>query len=100
VTETTGNARIDAEQAARRMRAIADGLAARGMITCLHDSRAGLDVTASLRLPGRREAELVVDEDGYAELRYWYPPDADPEQVTATALRALAAVTGGKPAGG
>jgi hypothetical protein len=77
------------------MRAIAAGLAGHGLITSLHDSRAGLDVTAAARAPGQREAEIVIDEDGYAELHYWNPPGAGPDQITATAVRALAAVLPG-----
>jgi hypothetical protein len=77
------------------MRAIAAGLAANGLTASLHDSRAGLDVSATARPPGQREAEIVIDEDGYSELHYWNPPGAGPDQITATALRALAAVLPG-----
>lgn len=84
-----------AEETAGRMRAIAHGLAARGLVTRLHESRAGLDVTALARPAGGRETELVIDEDGYAELHYWNPPGAGPEQIVAVALRALDAVMPG-----
>ena len=83
-----------AQYDAERMRAMAADLTAHGLTTHLTDSRAGLDLTATLSPSGKREAELIIDEDGYAELRYWNPPGTPPAQVTATALRALHAVTG------
>ena len=55
------------------LRAMAADLTAHGLTTHLTDSRAGLDLTATLSPSGRREAELIIDEDGYAELRYWIP---------------------------
>jgi anti-sigma regulatory factor (Ser/Thr protein kinase) len=90
-----------AQYDAQLMRAIAAELTACGLTTHLTDSRAGLDLTATLSPSGKREAELIIDEDGYAELRYWNPPGTPPAEVTATALRALNAVTrapqGGEP---
>lgn len=77
------------------MRAIADGLAARGLVTRLHESRAGLDVTALTRPAGGRATELVIDEDGYTELHYWNQAGAGAEQIVTVALRALDAVTPG-----
>ena len=84
----------------QRLRAMAADLAAHGLTTHLTDSRAGLDLTATLSPSGRREAELIIDEDGYAELRYWIPPGTPPAEVTAAALRALNAVTGAAPTRG
>src|ERR1700680_4403232 len=45
--------------------------------------------------PGPPAWDRVLDRpmDGYAELRFWYPPGTPPAQITATALRALDAVT-------
>jgi anti-sigma regulatory factor (Ser/Thr protein kinase) len=82
------------------LRAMAADLTAHGLTTHLTDSRAGLDLTATLSPSGRREAELIIDEDGYAELRYWIPPGTPPAEVTAAALRALHAVTGPARPGG
>jgi hypothetical protein len=84
----------------QRLRAMAADLAAHGLTTHLTDSRAGLDLTATLSPSGRREAELIIDEDGYAELRYWIPAGTPPAEVTAAALRALNAVTGAAPTRG
>ena len=82
-----------AQYDAEHMRAIEAGLTACGLITHLTDSRAGLDLTATLSPSGKREAEIIIDEDGFTELRYWNPPGTPPAEVTATALRVLRAVT-------
>lgn len=86
-------ARYDAEH----MRAIAADLAAHGLTTHLTDSRAGLDLTAVLSPSSKREAQFWIDEEGYAELRYWNRPGTSPAQVTAIAIRALHAVTSTPP---
>jgi hypothetical protein len=83
----------DSREAVRRMRAIEAGFTAHGLTTHLTDARAGLDLTAVLSPSAKREPEIWIDEEGYAELRYWNPPGASPAEVAATALRALAAVT-------
>ncbi len=82
------------------MHAIQAGLAACGLTTHLTDARAGLDLTATLRPTGKNDAEFWIDEDGYAELRYWNPPGTPPAQVTAIAIRALHAVTNPPPGTG
>jgi hypothetical protein len=98
VTEpsTAAIAQYDAEC----MRTIEAALAASGLTTHLTDSRAGLDLTATLSPSGKREAEIIIDEDGFAELRYWNPPGTPPAEVTATALRVLKAVTSPAPQAG
>lgn len=79
---------------APRMRAIAAELAAAGLDARLHDTRGVLDMTATLHQPGRRtDIEVVLDDDLYAEIRYWNAPDATPAQVSETITRALAAIT-------
>jgi hypothetical protein len=82
-----------AQYDAERMRAIAADLTAYGLTTHLTDSRAGLDLTATFHLTGKHDAQFWIDEDGYAELRYWNPPGTPPAQVTATAIRVLQAVS-------
>jgi anti-sigma regulatory factor (Ser/Thr protein kinase) len=82
-----------AQYDAGHMRAIEAGLTACGLVTHLTDSRAGLDLTATLSPSGKREAEIIIDEDGFTELRYWNPPGTPPAEVTATALRVLRAAT-------
>lgn len=53
----------------------------------------GLDVTATSQAPGRATAEIMLDEDGYAEIRWFTNPAAPAEEVTAALARILAAVT-------
>src|ERR1022692_3700773 len=91
-----GIARYDAQD----MRTIQAGLAASGLTTPLTDARAGLDLTATLRPSGQHDAEFWIDEDGYAEVRYWIPPGTPPAQVTAAALRAINGITGAAPGPG
>lgn len=79
-------------QSARRMSAIATGLVAAGLAAGVHDTRGVLDVTATLDQLGGKATEVLVDEDGYVEIRYWNHPDATPGQVTAVITGALAAI--------
>jgi hypothetical protein len=74
------------------MSAIATGLVGAGLAAAVHDTGGVLDVTATLDRPGSKAAEVIVDEDGYVEIRYWNNPDATPEQVTAVITGALAAI--------
>ena len=87
-TQST-QARQDTE---RSMRVIAAGLGAGGLVAQVNQTRGVLDITATLQRPGGKPAEVVVDEDGYVELRYWNRPSASPEQVTTVILRALATI--------
>jgi hypothetical protein len=80
------------QETERGMRAIAAGLGSRGLVAEVNQTRGVLDITATLERPGSRPAEVVVDEDGYVELRYWNRPGATPEQVTTVILRALATI--------
>jgi hypothetical protein len=84
-----------------RMCAIAAELAAAGLTARLHQTAGVMDITASLGRPGGRPAEVIVDEDGYVEIRYWNVPGAAPAQVVAVitaALAAITAATSGEPA--
>ena len=54
-----------------RLRAIElDSVAATWPPACMNHPL-GRTWTATLRVPGQREIEVVIDEDGYTELRYW-----------------------------
>lgn len=80
------------------IRDIDTALTAAGLTTRLNQSASGLDVTAVIHSPDRKPAEVIVDEDGYVELRWWTNPGATPQHVTATITSALTAVTGIPPA--
>jgi hypothetical protein len=79
--------------AAARMHAIAAALTAAGVTARVHVTRGVLDVTATWERPDPKAAEVIVDEDGYAEIRYWNQPWATPPQVATVIVRALAAIT-------
>jgi len=79
-------------ETARRMRAITAGLTDAGLGACLNETRGVLDITATLDRPSGKASQVIVDEDGYVEVRYWNHPGATPEQVTAVIVRALAAI--------
>jgi hypothetical protein len=78
--------------AAERLRAIEAGLAVAGLATRLHESPDGADLTVTLRRPGHREIEVVIDEDGYTELRYWASLSAAPAHAVTTVTAALAVI--------
>jgi hypothetical protein len=85
---------VPTSPSAARLHEIAAGLAAIGLVAHLHRTRAGTDLTATLHRPGHREVEVVLDEDGYTELRYWASLSSPPAIVVtaiANALDALAA---------
>src|SRR5215470_16457570 len=83
--------------AVERLRTIEVGLAAIGLSTRLRESAGKADLTATLHQPGQREIEVVIDADGYTELRYWANLNVTPTQTVATitsALAVIAAATG------
>src|ERR1700729_3548242 len=79
--------------AAARMHAIAAALTAAGLSAQVHVTRGVPDVTATWERPDAKAAEVIVDDDGYTELRYWNQPQATPSQVATVIVRALAAIT-------
>jgi hypothetical protein len=78
---------------AARMHAVAAALTTAGLTAHVHLTRGVLDVTATWERTGGKAAEVIVDDDGYTELRYWNHPWATPAQVAAVIVRALAAIT-------
>jgi hypothetical protein len=78
---------------AARIRAIAAGLAAAGVTTGTNGNHmTGLDVTATTCPPGRAKTEIMLDEDGYAEIRWFTNPAAPVDEVTAALSSVLGAV--------
>ena len=76
-----------------RLREVAAGLAEMDLVTRLHRTRAGTDLTATLHLPGYHEIEVIADEDGYTELRYWCSLSSTPAADVATIARLLETLT-------
>lgn len=78
---------------AARIRAIAAALAATGVATGTNGNHlTGLDVTAAICPPGRAKTEIMLDEDGYAEVRWYTNPSAPVAEVTAALSSVLHAV--------
>jgi hypothetical protein len=75
-----------------RMDALAAELRANGLDAKVHVTHGTTDITATLPQSGRKDSHVVIDEDGYTELRYWADPAADPGQAVAAVLRALAVI--------
>jgi hypothetical protein len=80
------------------LRAVSSGLVESGLNARVHPTKAGWQLSAVLQRPGRREIELILDEDGYAELRWWNDHGSVPAQVTTAIIRAVTAITAGPPA--
>jgi hypothetical protein len=89
----TDTAAGPAGDSAQRTRAIAAELSAAGLATHVHQTGDVLDVTAVLHTPGRKDIEVIVDEDLCTEIRYWNQPDATPAQVASVIVRALTTIT-------
>jgi hypothetical protein len=76
------------------IKAIAAGLDAAGISAATDgDHVTGLAATATIRHPGRARAEVQIDEDGYAELRWTASLTAPPADITAAITRVLTAIT-------
>src|SRR6266702_2694012 len=76
-----------------RLQEIAAELATLGLVTRLHRTRAGTDLTATLHPHGCRELQVIVDEDGYTELRYWASLVSAPAAAVATIANVLELLT-------
>ena len=77
-----------------RMDALAKELTANGLPATMHVTYGVFDISVTLHQPGQKDINIVIDEDGYTELRYWADSPACPEQTVTVVCHALAAVTG------
>ena len=77
------------------MRALAAELRAAGLSADVHETQGVVDVRASLDRPGCKTIEVIADDDGYIEIRFWHQPDAAPAQIAATITSALTAIVRG-----
>lgn len=77
-----------------RMLILTGLLTAAGLTATLNVTRETPDITARLPQPGGRDITIIIDDDGYIELRFWASPGATPSQVTTTLTRAISAITG------
>ena len=69
-------------------------LTAAGLTAALNVTRETPDITARLPQPGGRDITVIIDDDGYIELRFWAGPGTTPSQITTTLTRAISVVTG------
>jgi hypothetical protein len=83
----------DPENSRQRMLVITGLLTAAGVTACLNVTRDIPDVTARLPQPGGRDIRIIIDDDGYIELRFWASPGATPSQITTTLTRAISIIT-------
>jgi hypothetical protein len=93
MTAISGGPSTAVNESGRWLLAIATELSGAGLIVQLHQTRAGLDLTATRYHTDRREIEVLVDEDGYTELRYWADQAAAPAQVADIIVRVLSVVS-------
>jgi hypothetical protein len=78
---------------ADRIRAIADGLTAAGITAATNGNHiTGLDVTATTQPPGHARTQIMLEEDGYAEIRWYTNPHAAAHDVTTALTRILTAI--------
>ena len=68
---------------------VASSLAAAGFPGRVTEAAGEASLTIRVSRPGCRETEVIVDSDGYCELRWWLIPDAAPEQDAAVITAAL-----------
>ncbi|HEY1621719.1 MAG TPA: hypothetical protein VGG25_29130 [Streptosporangiaceae bacterium] len=57
-------------------------LAAAGFPGRVTETAGGASLAVTVSWPGRRETEVIVDADGYCELRWWLPPGIPSGQAT------------------
>jgi hypothetical protein len=83
----------DPDETLQRMLILTGLLTAAGLTAVLNVTRDTPDITARLPQPGGRDITIIVDDDGYIELRYWTRHGATPSQITAALTSAITAIT-------
>ena len=84
----------DPDEVMQRMLILTGLLTAAGLTAALNVTRETPDITARLPQPGDRDITIIIDDDGYIELRFWASPATTPSQITTTLTRAISAITG------
>ena len=75
------------------MLVLAGLLNAAGLTASLNVKSGIPDVTAWLPQPGGRDITVIVDDDGYIELRFWARPGTTPSHITTMLTRAIRVIT-------
>ncbi|HEY1620769.1 MAG TPA: hypothetical protein VGG25_24310 [Streptosporangiaceae bacterium] len=68
---------------------VAASLAAGGLPGRVAQAAGEASLTITVARPGRRDTEVIVDGDGYCELRWWLAPHHGPGQAAAVITAAL-----------
>jgi len=84
----------DPDEVLQRMLILTGLLTAAGLTATLNVTREVPDITARLSQPGGRDITIIIDDDGYIELRFWASPGTTPSQITTTLTRAISVITG------
>ena len=84
----------DPDEVVQRMLILTGLLTAAGLTAALNVTRETPDITARLPQPGGRDITIIIDDDGYIELRFWARPGTTPSQITTTLTRAISVITG------
>ena len=82
----------DPEESLQRMLVLTGLLSAAGLTASLNVTRDIPDVTARLAQPGGRDITVIIDDDGYIELRFWAGPGATPSELTTVLTRAITVI--------
>jgi hypothetical protein len=80
-------------QRQERVLAIAAHLSATGLGIRLNQGDHACELTATRHVWGLHDIEIILDQDGYCELRCWTSPNATPIQIAAAVTHAVAAVS-------
>ncbi len=84
---------LDPEESLQRMLVLTGLLSAAGLTASLNVTRDIPDVTAWLPQPGGRDITVIVDDDGYIELRFWARPGTSPSHITTMLTRVIRVIT-------
>lgn len=83
-----------APEVRERMDALAAKLAAQGLHATVQVIGREPYIMAAVHRVGGKDIEVVIDPDGYTELRYWADPAASCGQAVAVIGRVVAVITG------
>ena len=84
----------DPDEVMQRMLILTGLLTTAGLTAALNVTRETPDITARLPQPGGRDITVIIDDDGYIELRFWASPGTTPSQITTTLTHAIGVITG------
>ena len=84
----------DPDEVMQRMLILTGLLTTAGLTAALNVTRETPDITARLPQPGGRDITVIIDDDGYVELRFWASPGTSPSQIATVLTRAIRVING------